>query len=326
MPELQTNPNEAVCPDFAAEDFATARNALIGDNIDEAAAVNILASAWRANNALDKERWERQRQERAEEQRLRERRQREEQEQQAEARQAEEEAVRKEEQRKHKTKYTLLTRAPPPSTPPEILPPYATARLQKGQYVELWYFTNEGLDYALRSSSTVDENAIVQTVDKDRNATWVSAAASRSSKSVIDDRDLSWEQLLIATPRFLDAIQAAQWTEQRQEMMTDLFTRLQAHPLRASKDPLDRVALLRYLSEQRRLWHQAIDAGTGAWDIGILNEHLLRGATDAVQKERRDREEVERNRADADRARRVSETFATQQQGLTKTLLHHTCQ
>ncbi|KAG6886935.1 hypothetical protein C0992_001572 [Termitomyces sp. T32_za158] len=313
MPNIIVDPNEAVCPDFAAENFATARNALINENVNEEVAINILTSAWRANNALDREVWNRQRQEREEEQALMQRRAAEEQQQRAEAREMEEEAIRREERRKHKNKYTPLTRVPPPSNPPEILPSYATARLQKGQFVEMWYFTNEGMDYALKTSTTTDENAMVQTIDRDGNAMWVPAAASRGSKSATDDRDLTWEQLLVAIPRFLDAIQAAQWTEERQAMMTDLFAKLQAHPFRASKDPLDRVALLRYLAEQRRLWHQAIDAGTGAWDIGILNEHLMRNATDAVRRERRDREDAERARADAERIKLVSGQIETRE-------------
>ncbi|KAG6894496.1 hypothetical protein C0992_005892 [Termitomyces sp. T32_za158] len=216
---------------------------------------------------MDKEIWERQRQERAEEDRARERQDREEREQRAAARELEEEAARKEERKKHKSKYATTKR---------------------------------------RTASTMDENAVVQTIDKDGNSAWVPAVASRGAKAALDDRDLTWEQLLIAMPRFLDAIQAAQWTEQRQSMTTDLFTRLQAHPFRASRDPLDRVALLRYLSEQRRLWHQAIEAGSAAWDIGILNEHLIRSASDDVNKEQRDRDEAERARREAERTRIVS--------------------
>ncbi|KAG6894830.1 hypothetical protein C0992_004429 [Termitomyces sp. T32_za158] len=206
MPDLHNDPNTAVCPDFAHENFATARNALISDTVNEEAAINILASTWRANNALDKERWERQRQERDKEQRLMERQEREDREQRAELRQAEEEAAKREERKRYRSKYAQLAQEPTPNAPPEILAPYATTRLQKGLYVELWYFTNDGIDYTLKTLSTVDKNAMVQTVDKDGNASWVLAAASKGSKSVLDDRDLAWEQFLLAIPRFLDAI------------------------------------------------------------------------------------------------------------------------
>ncbi|KAG6874877.1 hypothetical protein C0992_006119 [Termitomyces sp. T32_za158] len=296
MPELIINPNEAIRPNFASEDYTAARNALIGGNIDEAAAVALLENAWNANNVAEREIWARQRRAEGEAEREREQQEREARERREEARMQDEENARSEERKKYKTKYTEIIMLPPPDAPPEILPTYATTRLQKGQYVEMWYFTNEGLDYGLRSASSADENALVQSVDKEGTAIWTAAAASKGAKAALDDRDLTWDQLSIAIPRFLDAIQAAGWPEQRLEIMTNLFTRLQAHPFRASRDPLDRMALLRYLSEQRRLWHQAVEAGTGAWNIGILNENLVRMAADSVRKERNDREDAERAR------------------------------
>lgn len=296
MPELTSNPNEATCPDFASDDYAEARNVMIGENVDEAAAIVLLVNAWNANNAAERIIWARQRRELEEAERERERQAREETQHREEEQGVEEDAARSEERKKHKNKYTMVSMAPPPILPPEILPAYATTRLQKGLYVELWYFTNEGLDYALKTSSTVDENALIQAVDKDGGAVWTTAAASRGSKAALDDRDLSWDQFSIAIPRFLDAIHAAGWTEQRQAMMASLFTGLQTHPYRASRDPLDRAILLRYLSEQRRLWHQALDAGTGAWNIGILSDPLVAMAADAVRKEQNERAEAERNR------------------------------
>ncbi|KAG6877231.1 hypothetical protein C0992_010544 [Termitomyces sp. T32_za158] len=296
MPELLLNPNEAVRPNFASDDYTAARNALIGGNVDEQAAIAMLENVWNANNAAEKEIWARQRREDGEAEREREIREREAREHREDARAMEEESMRIEERKKHKSKYTEIAMNPPADTPPEILPAYATSRLQKGMYVEMWYFTNEGLDYALKSASAIDDDALVQSVDRDGNAVWTTAATSKGSRSALDDRDLTWEQLSIAIPRFLDAIHAAGWTEQRQAMMAELFTRLQAHPYRASRDHLDRKALLKYLSEQRRLWHQAIEAGTGAWNIGVLNENLLRMAADSVRREHSDRNDAERAR------------------------------
>lgn len=296
MPVIIRDPNEAVQPDFASEDYQAAHQALVSDNVSEEAAIALLSTAWAANNTAEKEIWERQRREEGELARDQERQEREESACMEEVRVAEEETARVEEKRRHKNKYTEISLAPPPTTPPEILSTYATTRLQKGLFVEMWYFTNEGLDYALKTSASTDDDTMVQTIDKDGNASWVTTAASKGAKAALDDRHLSWEQLLVAIPRFLDAIHVAGWTEQRQDMMTSLFTGLQAHPYRSSRDPLDRVALLRYLAEQRRLWHQAIDAGTGAWNIGTLSETLLRMANETVHRERRDREDVERSR------------------------------
>lgn len=204
--------------------------------------------------------------------------------------------ARNEERKRHKNKYTIVLMAPPPILPLEILPAYTMSHLQKGLYVEMWYFTNKGLECMLKTSSTLDENMLVQLVDRDGGAVWTMAMAARGLKTALDDRELTWDQFSIAIPRFVDAIHVAGWMEQRQSMMASLFKSLQMHPYQASWDLLDRTILLRYLLEQRRLWHQALDAGMGAWNIGILSDPLLAMAADVVLKEQSNRAKAERNR------------------------------
>ncbi|KAG6894158.1 hypothetical protein C0992_007284 [Termitomyces sp. T32_za158] len=284
MPVLVLDPNEAIRLDFTSQDYAEVCNGMISKDIDEKAAIALLVNAWNMNNAAEKVIWARQRREQEDAQRENERQAQEENEQRMAVRGLEEEAARNEERKKYKNKYMDVSMAPPPMTPPEILSAYVTTRLQKGLYVELWYFTNEGLDYALKMSTALDDDTMVQSIDKDGNAIWVTAAASKGSKTIQDDKNLLWEQLSVAIPCFLDTIHAAGWTNQRQDMMARLFMGLQAHPYRLSRDPLDRTTLLKYLLEQRRLWHQALDAGTGTWNIGLLSESLIHAAGDSVRK------------------------------------------
>ncbi|KAG6883849.1 hypothetical protein C0992_007638 [Termitomyces sp. T32_za158] len=206
MPVLLLDPNEAVCLDFASQDYAEVRKGMIGEDVDEEAAIALLVNAWNVNNAAEKVLWARQRREQEAAQRENERQVRGEDEHRLAARGLEEEAARNEERKKYKNKYMDVSMAPPPMALPEILSTYATSRLQKGLYIELWYFTNKGLDFALKTSNAMDDNTVVQSIDKDRNAVWVTAAASKGSKTVQEDKDLSWEQLSIAIPRFLDAV------------------------------------------------------------------------------------------------------------------------
>ncbi|KAG6886775.1 hypothetical protein C0992_002437 [Termitomyces sp. T32_za158] len=296
MPVLVLDPNKAIRPDFASQDYVEVHNGMISEDIDKEVAIVLLVNAWNVNNAVEKVIWARQRRKQEDAQRENERQAQEENEQRMAVRGLEEEAARNKERKKYKNKYMDVSMAPPPMTPPKILSAYATTCLQKGLYVELWYFTNEGLDYALKTSTALDDDTVVQSIDKDGNAIWVTAAASKGSKTVQDNKNLLWEQLLVMIPRFLDAIHAAGWTNQRQDMMARLFMGLQAHPYRLSRDPLDRTTLLKYLSEQRRLWHQALDTGTGAWNIGLLSESLICAAGDSVHKEFFDQREAERNR------------------------------
>lgn len=282
MPTILSDPNEAACPDFASEDYSTARNSLISDTIDEATALVMLTASWNANNAAEKVLWARQVELEAAAVADMARQVQEEQARRNKVFDQEEQVTRTEERKKNTEKYLPIPNRAPPTTPPEIVSTYATTRLRKGQYVELWYFTNDGLDYALQNSATLDEDAMVQTIDKDGRPTWVTTAASRESHAVKDDRHLDWEAFTAAVPRFLEAIEAAAWTEERRRMMTNLLAGLQVHPFRFSSDPLNKKALLLYLSEQRRLWHQAIPSPQGAWDIGIISQDNLTRARDQV--------------------------------------------
>ncbi|KAG6899577.1 hypothetical protein C0993_009017 [Termitomyces sp. T159_Od127] len=129
----------------------------------------------------------------------------------------------------------------------EIPSRYVTSKLQKGQHVELWYFTNAGLKHAKLNKATVDDDAMVAVAGKDGALDWILVAAVKNSKLVVADRTLTWEDFTMAVHR------------------------LQAHPYRSSLDPLDTKALLMYQDKQRRAWHQAIGSPTGAWDISTMS-------------------------------------------------------
>ncbi|KAG6825455.1 hypothetical protein H0H92_003650 [Tricholoma furcatifolium] len=294
MVRLTVNPNDAIRPDFASDDFAEARVALISDTIDNDGAVALLQKSWDAANAAEKAMWERQIRADIEASDAAVRQDQDLRQREEEQRRHEAETALAEERKKNRVKYIELSEAPPPITPPEILPTYATSRLQKGQYVELWYFTNEGIASGLKHAGSVDENAMAQSVDKDGVVTWIPAVAAKALREAKADRDLSWEQLLVASPRFIEAIHAAAWPEQRVRMMTNLFSRIQAHPRRYTTDVLDRRALLRYLCEQRQSWHLSIDTPTRGWDIGKLSESLISQAVDTVRGEELFKREIER--------------------------------
>ncbi|KAG6809116.1 hypothetical protein H0H92_001560 [Tricholoma furcatifolium] len=296
MPRLLINPNEVECPDFNSEDYAQARADLISDTVDNETAIVTLVAAWNASNRAERAMWERQVQADAEIAATREQESRDRRDQHEADRRLEEEVAKTEDQKKNRSKYLELADVPPPVTPPEIFPTYATTRLQKGQYVELWYFTNEGIAHGMKTAQTVNENAMVQSIEADGSVTWTPAAALRTaSREVKPDCDLSWEQFLVAYPRFLDEIEVADWTVQRRDMMRTLFQRLQAHPLRFTKEQTDRWALLRYLCEQHQLWHRAIDTPTRGWNIGVISETLLRHAVEEIRGEEATKREQDRD-------------------------------
>jgi hypothetical protein len=57
---------------------------------------------------------------------------------------------------------------------------YALRKLDKGEYVELWYFTNDRLDEA-NLKKTVDDDTMIMSTLVDGSTAWVSAASTRNA-------------------------------------------------------------------------------------------------------------------------------------------------
>jgi hypothetical protein len=197
--------------------------------------------------------------------------------------------------KKNKTKYIPIPDRPMPTTTPIFASNYAAKKMDKGQYVELWYYTNDGLDEALRAHTTVDDDAMVIARRPDGSTTWVPAAVARDSKKVLDDKDLKWEDFCQAVPRTILAMEEADWPAERVAMLASFWGKLQVHEMRSSRDPLDQKALLLYQSRQRRLWHLAIPTPRGAYNISILDESVLRQTKDEVYWEDRRLRDNERD-------------------------------
>lgn len=71
-------------------------------------------------------------------------------------RQAEEElreTVHNEERKKYKNKFAPVVDAPLPIGPVHIPSRIALTRMKKGEYIEMWYFTNKGIRAAETSST-----------------------------------------------------------------------------------------------------------------------------------------------------------------------------
>ncbi|KAF8800745.1 hypothetical protein BYT27DRAFT_7045448, partial [Phlegmacium glaucopus] len=161
MPRIQYDPALSECPDFASPVYAAARNPFINPNTNEEQAIQFLKDIWQAGNEADKLSWQQQVDDDAialtEQQRL----QSEVDVLRVQARIDEEENLRNEEIKKNKMKYTPIPDRDVPTVAPVIASNYAFRKMEKGLYVELWYYTNAGLDEAFRNTNTTDDEAMV---------------------------------------------------------------------------------------------------------------------------------------------------------------------
>ncbi|KAF8801475.1 hypothetical protein BYT27DRAFT_7036627, partial [Phlegmacium glaucopus] len=161
MPRLQFDPELSECPDFASPIYAAARDPFVNLNTTEEQAVQFLKDIWHAGNDADKVRWQQQSDDDAAALADNRRLQSEEDALRVQTTIDKEENLRKEEMKKNKMKYIPIPDRDVPTIAPVIASNYATRKMEKGLYVELWYYTNSGLDEAFRGLNTTDDEAMV---------------------------------------------------------------------------------------------------------------------------------------------------------------------
>jgi hypothetical protein len=292
MPRLLADPNTAQRPDYNLDIYQAVRAPFVTPDSTHEQAAAILTTVWDAQNAVEKQQWQEQldrdaaeaeerRQEAEEAERLRQ-----------EELDREKDEQRKEERKKNKSKFAPIPPRGVPTMPPIIASTIATRRMDKGDYVPLWYYTNAGLDDASKAFNIVEEDALSLIRREDGSTSLVPALSSKESRSVIEDNNLSWDEFCIAAPRMILAMSRSEWPADRIGMMTEFWSNLNTHPYRSSRDPLDRNALLLYQAEQRKLWHQAINSPGHGYDLSQINEELLHQTKDRlywIERERKDR-------------------------------------
>ncbi|KAG1751042.1 hypothetical protein EDB19DRAFT_1674640 [Suillus lakei] len=169
MNRLPYDPSANVCPDFMDERYRAGRTVFVTPNISEVQAAATLRGIWVTTNDALCIQWQQQVIEddrlRTEQQRLAE----EEEERSFQAIRLEEETAQAEEKKKNRSKYHVLPERPRPTTTEDdiIVSDFAMRKIDKGLYVEIYYWTNDGLDDALANYRTKDDDGMVPTTGED---------------------------------------------------------------------------------------------------------------------------------------------------------------
>ncbi|KAG2342070.1 hypothetical protein BDR05DRAFT_935759 [Suillus weaverae] len=274
MPRIHNDPNFNICPDYASDTFVNTRAQLINDNITEEQAVQLLRNIWEANNDVDKILWQQQvendREQRAQNKndwtKL-------------ESMRRMLYAKKREKKNKHKYVPILATGIPDDTA---ITPcSYVLQKLDKGEYVELWYFTNDGLDEDSLKKMADDDAMILSTL-ADGSTAWVSSASTRNACAIVSDEDLPFEDFCQACPCFITAMEEADWPADRVRMMALFWRNIQVHRLRSVRDPIAQKTLLVYQAKQRKRWHVASKSSVGPYDLSLVNERVLEAMREKV--------------------------------------------
>ncbi|KAG1779776.1 hypothetical protein EV702DRAFT_965881, partial [Suillus placidus] len=260
MNQLHSDPSLLVCPDFTGEPYRASRATFISATTSDAQAADLLCAVWvTTNNSLCAQ-WQ---QQVAEDERLRGKQQRlaeEETERQWQAIHLEEEATKADEWKKNCAKHLPIPVCPRPDcTDDEVLvSDFALRKIDKGQYVELYYWTNVGLQEAHSAYHTRDDEGMMPTAGEDGSTVWINAAVAQPSPGVIADRNLSTVEFAQAVPHMISALEEHDWPVQRISMLACFWGAIMLHRYWNSTDCVAQRAVLIYQEEQRRAWHNAI--------------------------------------------------------------------
>lgn len=149
--------------------------------------------------------------------------------------------------------------------------PYALHRLEDFDYVELWYFTQEGC-------ADVTQNQYTQSKDTfgltkiDEMVSFKPVSALRASKNVIQDIDLTWRQMEIAKTTLIQQITKCGWPEKTVLSFAHFFMNIEVHQYR--QRTYREQALLIYQARVRHEWHDRMKQNQG-FNISNINETLL---------------------------------------------------
>ncbi|KAG1741379.1 hypothetical protein EDD22DRAFT_786723, partial [Suillus occidentalis] len=171
---------------------------------------------------------------------------------------------------------------------------YALWKMDKGKYVELWYFTNDGLEEA-NCKITVDNDAMIMSMLVDGSSAWVIAASTHDACAVLNDEDLPFEEFCQAYPRMTTMMEETDWPEDRVRMMVKFWRNIQIHRFCSLRASIGQKALLTYQAEQRKCWHITVKTSVSPYDLSLVNEKVLEEMRERVYWEEREKKDNARN-------------------------------
>jgi hypothetical protein len=155
---------------------------------------------------------------------------------------------------------------------------FALNKLENFDFVELWYFTQEGCLDASDTHRTAAEEAFGLS-KVDGFVALKPVASFKASRNVLRDIDLTWRQMTMGKTLLLLHMAKAGWSEAHTTALTHFFLNLEMSDYRSR--PNGERILLAYQAWVRREWHDALKRDEG-FNIGILNNTLLRTIADEL--------------------------------------------
>jgi len=211
MPRIDQDPTNVPCPDFAGAAYTAIRQIMSNNGqINNEQAVKQLMTAWNQTHAQEVKAWNQQVQMDLEAQQEQIRLV-----QEDETRCREEDKCQKEderrEQEKRKPKINDFNKGK--MVADHVMPrplQFAIGKLKSFNFIELWYFTDEGCAEA-QDTSRAQSDDMYSLTKIDDLVTLKLVASFKASRNVIPDADLTWRQMNVSKNTLLWYMDQCDW-------------------------------------------------------------------------------------------------------------------
>ncbi|TFY74472.1 hypothetical protein EWM64_g9540 [Hericium alpestre] len=164
---------------------------------------------------------------------------------------------------------------------PDRLTPRPSAfilqKLRNHEYIELWHFSIEGCKDALANHMLSNQDTWGFETNTSGSVLLRPIGSLQSSKNVVPDANLTWEQMSLAKNCLMKEIRrTGTWSEEHIGDLSNFFVNIECHDTRGDTNGPE--VLLQYMAQVRREWHDDLrnpDPNHQAFTIGEINEELL---------------------------------------------------
>ncbi|TCD60354.1 hypothetical protein EIP91_010322 [Steccherinum ochraceum] len=174
--------------------------------------------------------------------------------------------------------------------------PYARERLKNYKYIDIWYFSEEGirLTTTTRGTAGCEGLGIVPSAD---GIQLRPTHDLKPSKFAIADEYLDWPTISQARHLFLQLIAELGWRPDIIQMFHEFFYKLDGHEL-GQTGSSGRATLAQYEATVRRKWHDLVERRQETFDLAEISATVMYQCERIVTKRielARDQKEVERD-------------------------------
>ncbi|KAI6139956.1 hypothetical protein BKA82DRAFT_29946 [Pisolithus tinctorius] len=161
-----------------------------------------------------------------------------------------------------------------PTEPIIVLAPITTCKLCKGDYCELYFFTNKGLKDVELTPQSTDDDAMALLQLGDGLHSFVPIAATHAKGNITRDKDLSWEEFTKAAHCLVSAMKDNDWPKGQTHSHVRFWLALENHPWRHGSCNISKKALLEYQASIHCRWHNTLSTPQ-SFNIALINNMLL---------------------------------------------------